>query len=83
MPTDPDASNWQRWLGGGVAAGGFFGALLSKWHSRINGTSDAKFNDLVDRIDQLEVDRDRMDRANRRSLEGISHELREIRSRLP
>lgn len=83
MPTDPNPDNWQRWWSGGFALGGFVGAFFAKWHSRIKGPSEARFKDLVDRIDQLEVDRDTMDRNNQRALGAITHELREIRARLP
>lgn len=86
MAADPNPDNWQRWLGGGVAAGGFVGALLSKLHTRFkgpSGASDAQLNDLVSRIDQLEVDRDRMDRENKRILRRITEDLVEIRGRLP
>lgn len=84
MTPDPQP-DWKEWLGGGIFAGGFVGALLSKWHScvtRSGGPSDAEFDAIMSRISQLEVDRDEMHRTNKRALGEITYELREIRARL-
>lgn len=81
--TPPDPDVWSKgWFAAGAFIGGLFSAIAAKMHWSVRGPTRARFEAVMDRIDQLEVNYEEDRRKNDRRFSDVMHELRAIRARM-